>query len=108
MEIDIKQLDYYEPLLRSILTETESETGLVFRITSQYRIDDTGVHGTMKLRGTDTSCHVQSIGDAIADHVNSKWQYDPKRPELVVCRCHKTASGKLHLHWQVHANTIAR
>lgn len=105
MEIDLNQLKYYHHLLRGILTEMESETGLIFRITSQYRIDDTGVHGTLPLRGTDTSCRVQSIGDAIAEYVNKRWQYDPARPEMKVCRCHKTIAGKLHLHWQVHDNT---
>ncbi len=105
MNIDIGQLEFIDRKLRIIATETEEAFGCVFIVTSLYRIGDGGVHGQLPLRGLDWRCHSKSFGGAIEEHINSRWKYDPYRPDKVCCKCHATKSGALHLHLQVHPNT---
>ena len=105
LHIDLMQLEFIELLLRQMITETYEALRVEGTITSLYRIDDTGVHGTLKLRGIDTSCKDKEFGEFMEDYVNSRWQYDPKRFYKKCCTYHKTDSGEWHLHWQVHPNT---
>lgn len=76
-------------------------------ITSAYRPGDNGVHGTWPVRGLDVRCRSAGLGQALEDLINSRWQYDPKRPELKVAIYHDVGSGP-HLHIQVHKNTKRR
>lgn len=105
MRIDIAQLNYYHQTLRNLLTTLEKDTGLEFTITSQYRENDTGVHGQIPLRGTDLRMRVYSIGKAIESYINSNWQYDIDRPHLKCALLHGKGSN-LHLHVQVHPKTV--
>jgi hypothetical protein len=105
MKIDIGNLEFIDPLLRTILLEIENWFGEQ-TITSLYRIGDEGVHGTLPLRGTDLRCRKEdkSVGRRIEQKVNSRYIYDPARREKRVCMLHDSGLG-LHLHIQVHPNT---
>lgn len=104
MRIDIGQLEFIDKTLRTILLETES-TGLDFTITSLLRIGDGGVHGTLPLRGTDLRMRDHVIGLAIESKINTEWKYDPTRPEKKCAYLHGEGAN-LHLHIQVHPNTV--
>lgn len=101
---DIQQHEYIHKDLRKLLLWLEDETGLTFTMTSQYRIGDNGVHGTMPLRGTDLRMRHQLIGVSIKTYINKHWKYDPSRPTKECCVLHGEGSN-LHLHIQVHPNT---
>ena len=112
MQIDISQLKYLDPKLRQVLLWVERESGLVFRITSQLRIEDIDggkIHGTLPLRATDLGCKWVSVGKAIEKEVNKVWTYDPDRPRFKVCKFHGPEVGQpWHLHFQVHSKTRKR
>jgi len=107
MNIDYMQLEFIDIKLRKLIKLVESEFGArgVDTITSLFRMNDSGVHGQLPLRGTDISCHDDRLGQAVEDFVNSKVAYDPKRPQLRACLYHDSGGGK-HIHLQVHPNTI--
>ena len=74
-------------------------------VTSCYRPEDKGVHGTMPVRGLDLRCNVFA-GPDIADYINVLWQYDPDRPDKKVALYHRAyPEGGWHLHLQVHDHT---
>ena len=104
MEIDLGQLEFIDWNLRQMALWAETETGFKFTITSLYRIDDSGVHGTLQLRGIDFRCRSKEIGIAIEALINKNWIYDYKRQGLRCCLLHGHGSN-LHLHLQVHPNT---
>jgi hypothetical protein len=108
LRVDLQQLEFIDKKLRIISREIEDHFRVEFEVASLYRIGDDGVHGTLPLRGTDLGCKVQAFGDLVSEFINSRWVYDPARPEKVCCRCHKTKTGELHLHLQVHPNTVRR
>ena len=108
MKIDLMQLNFIDLKLRQMATEMEDNFRVEFEVTSLYRIGDGGVHGSLPLRGLDLGCKHGAIGKTVEEDINSKWQYDPYRPEKVCCMYHKTQSGQYHLHLQVHPNTIRR
>ena len=105
MKIDIGQLDFIEPKLRELAQLVEQATGLEFTVTSLYRINDSGVHGQLPLRGIDLRCKDQSIGLLVQSMVNQHWIYDPDRPDMKCCMFHDVGQGA-HLHLQVHPNTV--
>ena len=105
MRTDFKQLNYLHPKLRKILSWLEKTTGLEFTETSSYRIDDKGVHGTEPCRGYDLRMRHVAIGEAICNHINTTWTYDPARLELKCAVLHGKGSN-LHIHLQVHPNTV--
>lgn len=107
MKIDIAQLVFIDKRLRAILLSIELQTGVEFTITSLYRIEDTGVHGTLPLRGTDLRCRNKEVGKEIERLINEKWMYDHKRPNKQCAVLHG-AGTNLHLHIQVHSNTNRR
>jgi len=107
MRIDLMQLQFVDPKLRHIAIEAERHFGVELTITSLYRIDDGGVHGTLPLRGLDVRCHDRTVGGAVEDYANTMWVYDPGRPHLRVCQAHDSGMG-FHLHFQVHPKTIRR
>lgn len=108
MKIDLMQLEFIDILLRTISQEIEDEFRVEFTITSLFRIDDDGVHGTLPLRGIDKSCKNKPLGKAVENFVNKRWVYDHKRPTKMCCRFHKTKNGEWHLHIQTHPNTEKR
>ena len=107
MRIDIAQLEYIDKTLRDLLVWLEADTGLEFTITSQYRMDDDGVHGALPLRGTDLRMRSLEHGESIVRLINSKWIYDPKRLAFRCAILHGKGSN-LHIHLQTHPNTIKR
>lgn len=108
MNIDITRLDYYDNKLKYVLNWLQSSTGLAFTITSQWRENDSGVHGTIPLRGTDLRCTSFYVGKALEKYINEYWRYDPSRPEKKVAIYHKVSGSGWHLHIQVHPNTKLR
>ena len=106
MRIDIRQLEFIDKRLRNLVVWLEKETGLEFTITSLYRIDDSGVHGTLPLRGIDLRMRDEATGGMIESLVNCYWIYDPARIGKKCCFLHGKGSN-LHLHLQVHKNTVA-
>ena len=105
MNIDSKQLEYVHPVLRGILAWLERSTGLTFTTTSQFRMNDTGVHGQLPLRGWDLRCRNIVIGTTICAHINAAWDYDHERPGKKVAVIHGEESN-LHIQLQVHPNTV--
>ena len=73
-------------------------------ITSGFRRNDPGVHGHG--RGIDFRSHELTPTEIalLCEAVNTKWQYDPKRPSMECLIHHDTGLGP-HLHLQVHPNT---
>ena len=104
MKIDIKQLEFIDRNLRNLLVWVEKKVGVEFIITSLYRVNDFGVHGTLPLRGTDLRMRNSKIGLVVKDLINTHWLYDPERPKKKCAILHGVDSN-LHLHIQVHRNT---
>lgn len=105
MNIDLSQLEFIDKKLRDMAIETEENFGVDFVITSLFRIGDNGVHGTLPLRGLDWRCRDILFGKLVEDQINKHWKYDPTRPDMKCCMCHDVGGG-IHLHLQVHANTV--
>ena len=113
-EIGFKNLNILEniltvpwhPTLISVLKwlRVRYHTGQLV-ITSAYRKDDQGVHGTIPLRGFDLRSYIFENPKAICDDINMNWIYDPKRPEMKACLLHDIGKG-IHFHVQVHPNTL--
>ena len=104
MRLDISQLEFIDPKLRQLVVWLETETGLEFTITSLYRINDNGVHGTLPLRGIDLRMRNKDLGQEIEDIINCSWRYDITRPNKHCCILHG-AGRNMHLHIQVSSNT---
>jgi hypothetical protein len=109
MKIDYPQLEFLHPLLRELMEEAERMiyfmTGKEAVVTSLYRIDDNGVHGTLPLRACDLRCRDAAIGENIAAELNGRWTYDPMRPEMASVIFHDVGRGA-HLHLQVHPRSV--
>ena len=101
--LDILNLDL---TLKRIVTEVYAKFGLSV-ITSAYRPGDSGVHGQIPLRGIDLRCRSAAVGNYIANFVNNRYIYDPKRPKKKCALCHNTGKG-LHIHLQSHPRTSKR
>lgn len=76
-------------------------------LTSTYRSEDSGVHGTIPLRAFDLRSWVFKNPQDVADDVNKYWSYDPDRAWFNTCLCHDTGKG-WHLHFQVHDKSILK
>jgi hypothetical protein len=107
MRIDVKQLEFVDYNLRSLLIMLEKNTGLEFTCTSNFRMDDPGVHGTLPLRGWDLRMRDVAIGSMCESLINSHYIYDPSRPQKKCAFLHG-AGSHLHLHIQTHPNTRRR
>ncbi|MCP4127738.1 MAG: hypothetical protein GY753_11825 [Gammaproteobacteria bacterium] len=108
MKIDLSQLDFVDGRVKTLAREVEAHFRVEFEVTSLYRIGDDGVHGTLPCRGIDLGCKDAIIGNRVADFLNKRWEYDPKRPEKLVCMYHAKKGGQPHLHLQSHPNTEKR
>jgi len=104
--IDLSQLEFVDQMLRHIMETVEEEFGPRV-ITSIYRIDDSGVHGTLPVRGIDVRCRNYNVGKAIETWVNTKWEYDLERPWKSVALAHGSGEN-FHIHFQSHPNTRCR
>lgn len=104
MEIDIGQIGFYHPKLRELCLDAEKMTGVKFKITSQLRVGDLGVHGQIPLRATDLRMRNKAVGLAIVDEINKRWIYDPLRPNKKCAILHGDGYN-MHIHLQVHPNT---
>ena len=107
MRIDTSPLEFIDKKMRKLLYFIEKETGQVYTITSLYRIGDKGVHGSLPLRGVDLRMRSRSVGKAVETLINNKYSYDPSRPEKACAFLHGIGSN-MHLHLQVHPNTVER
>ena len=107
MELDIAQLEFIHQKQRDLLLWVEKSTGYKFKITSLYRMNDPGIHGTLPLRATDLRTRSYEIGKAVETMINEAWEYDPDRPEMVCAYLHGKGMT-LHLHTQTHQNTRLR
>ena len=107
MKLDLAQLEFIEPKLRGMALDVNSHFDVEFTVTSLYRINDKGVHGTLPLRGIDLRCRESGFGKMIEDYVNKKWIYDPDRPDMKSCMFHDIGQGA-HIHLQVHPHTRKR
>jgi hypothetical protein len=58
------------------------------------------------VRGMDFECQDDELGYDCEQYLNDRWDYDPVRPQKVVCIYHDVGQGK-HIHLQVHPRTIA-
>lgn len=97
----------FDPTLIEIVMFVLEEEGELV-ITCGYRRGDKGVHGTFLCRGIDLRSWMYLKPEWLAHRINQKWIYDPKRPDMVVCKLHKTKTGGMHFHLQVHPNTRLR
>lgn len=89
------------PMLEGIVSTLYKKFGLDV-ITSAFRPGDPKCHGTSpELRGIDIRCRDMLIANHIAEFVNARWQYDPKRPTMKCAKPHKQ-----HLHLQVYPSTV--
>ncbi len=100
---DTTQMEFIHPKMRVLLDDIELMFGKQI-ITSQFRIDDPGVHGTLPLRGIDLRArHVPEARKKVR-WINKYWKYDPKRSKLKVAQAHGEGDN-YHIHLQVNNNT---
>lgn len=100
MKIDYGQLEFIHPTLRALLSYVEGRAGCELTITSLYRPNDSGVHGTIPVRGCDLRFRYRSFAEEVADDINAEWIYDPDRPNLR-CAIPHGDGFNFHLHLQV-------
>ena len=106
----LKNLEVVSPalMLSVIAADVQQQFGLDV-ITSAHRPGDLGVHGTYpETRGLDLRCRNAAQGKVVCDYINSRYQYDPDRPDKMCAIFHKVGNGAYHLHLQSHPNTIRR
>jgi len=63
------------------------------------------VQGTNPLRAIDIRSWGFIEPEKVVQAINRNWQYDMRRPTMMVCVYHDAGSG-LHFHIQVHPNTF--
>jgi len=102
--IDLDNLEFIDHNLRKIVREVQDFFGVPLIVTSLYRIDDSGVHGSLPLRGIDARCRDARMAEPIKEFVDFSWQYDPHRIEMTCCMAHDPGGG-FHLHFQTHPRT---
>lgn len=73
-----------------------------FTITSAYRPEDPGVHGTIPCRGLDVRSWELKDPEKLVEDVNKHWVYDPERLWL---KCALYHGPPWHIHLQVHPRT---
>ena len=95
----------YRSLLIEIVLDVYSVASEIV-ITEGWR-EGSGVHSTDPCRGIDLRSWIYSAKRLreIQEYINSKWIYDPKRSTMECCIIHDVGQG-IHLHLQVHPNTV--
>ena len=104
MRIDLSQLAFVDRKLSRLTDWLETRTRLEYKITSLYRPESDGVHGTLPVRGVDLSMPDEVLGIALVALINHWWHYDFARPEMKCAIYHNVGFGP-HLHIQVHPAT---
>ncbi len=95
----------YHPLLIIMIYEIDSRFKEVM-VTSGYRKNDEGVHGTVNpCRGLDIRSWIYDDPQSIVDFINDRFTYDPKRPKYKCALYHDVGKGK-HIHLQTHKDTV--
>jgi len=105
MNEDYARMKENHPNLIELLNWLKETTGLRFTKTSGYRKGDNGVHGTWPCRGRDLRMRNHEIGAVICKHINDNWIYDPARLNKMCAILHGDGAN-LHIHTQVHQNTV--
>ena len=105
MKLDTGQLEFIEPKLREMVLDVEESFGVEFTITSLFRINDNGTHGTLLLRAVDLRCRQDTLGFGVEDYVNSKWEYNGTNGKNCALYHNNRKGGGKHIHLQVHPNT---
>lgn len=97
----------YHPLLIRILLDIYFVASEIL-ITEGWR-KGKGVHSTDPCRAIDLRSWSYSTYKLkeIQYYINSRWIYDPKRPTMECIILHDVGKG-IHLHVQVHPNTIRK
>lgn len=103
---DLEVLNLH-PTLIEIIEDVEYVAGPGL-YTSVYRPGDDGVHGTMPVRGIDRRCREAAMGNALKQHIDRNWRYDPDRPDMSCAKFHRCTEWGWHLHLQCHPNTRRR
>jgi|APSaa5957512622_1039677.scaffolds.fasta_scaffold146787_2 hypothetical protein len=95
----------YEPLLVNIICAIADKFGL--RMSESYRpkMHRNDLHGVRPVRAIDLTEWVYLEPKEIERWINDNWVYDYERPTMRVALLHKTKTGVLHFHIQVHQNT---
>ncbi len=76
------------------------------RVHARYRAAPwKSVHQCSPVRGADLRADDEA--GAVAAWINSRWQYDPKRPRYSCAIIHDVGAGR-HIHVQVHSLTVRR
>lgn len=74
-----------------------------FCITSGFRENDKGIHGTNPCRALDIRSTNYNDPQAVVDDINAHWLYNPKS-EFKCALYHDVGQGP-HIHLQVHNRT---
>ena len=102
---------HWHPLLIALTADVEytftEVSGKEPIMSSDYRPDDPGTHGTIPLRSIDLVGCSDAEMIKIATIINSRWHYDENRRQKVCVIPHDAGDG-MHLHLQVHPNTVKR
>lgn len=107
MKIDIDQLEFIDRTLRDLVLWLDESTSNESTVTSLHRIGDPGVHGVLPIRGIDLRSRDEGDGKLLETHINDNWSYDFRRPDKKCAKLHGEGYN-LHLHIQVHPNTVRR
>ena len=83
--------DFY---LTSIHRSPEEDTAL----------GGSGIHVAWRAVDVRSSTTTEAIKD-VMDHINARWQYDPKRPTIKIC-VSATQGTSPDMHFQAHPNTV--
>ena len=97
----------FSPLLSHILIDVAEKLGVV--ITESYRKQRhaNDLHGTDPVRAIDIRSWCYAYPEAVANHINDRWIYDPGRPDMKCALLHDAGKG-IHFHIQVHPYTRRR
>lgn len=97
----------YHPLLIELILDIYSVVSEVV-VTEGWR-EGGGVHSTDPCRGIDLRSWIYTPDKQkkIESYINSKWTYDPNRPDMKCLILHGDR-GQRHIHVQVHPNTVKR
>ena len=99
----------YHPLLIRIIADVAKQHGIV--LTEAWRepprhIND--LHARGRAIDLRSWCYPDKLAYEIRHQINTRWEYDPQRPEKDCAIIHKVNGGALHFHIQVHPNTRRR
>ncbi len=100
----------FSPLLVQIISSVARKYGIVMTESYRKKLHRTDLHGTQPVRAIDLRswCYTDSQAQEINHEINRKWEYDPDRPDKKCAIIHRTGTGAIHFHIQVHPHTRRR